>query len=91
MGTRSEKRQADVFPNKIDVAARIPQTDTVPPESAGVETMRSLFLAVAPFAVLDFRRRLVLPRSAIEATAAASKSAVTTPINCDTTLFFDRQ
>jgi len=43
MGTRSEKRQADVFPNKIDVASRIPQTDTVPPESAGVETMRSLF------------------------------------------------
>jgi hypothetical protein len=43
MGTRSEKRQADAFPNKIDVAARIPQTDTVPPESAGVETMRSLF------------------------------------------------
>ena len=43
MGTGSEKRQADVLPNKIDVAARIPQTDTVPPESAGVETMRSLF------------------------------------------------
>jgi hypothetical protein len=91
LGTCSEKRQADVFPNKIDLVGRIPQTDTVRWKALALRPCALYLLAVASFAVLNFRLRLLLLRSAIAATAAARKSAVRTPINYNTTIFFDRQ